>query len=162
MIATTVFAQSLSNFTCKLWMMRGGTLLILGHGVIGQGQLCPPARGCYALCCLVVPAFTNRSHKTGTNALWKNICRQSFSEWYMGMALSVHFFSRLQLLTLLLALVKVTVHTVHTMSGLYLLTTKLDLIYTSYNSCCYPWAKLCHDFDPGPYLQGQGYNSHVA
>ena len=34
-----VFAQSLSNFTCKLWMMRGGTLLILGHGVKGQGQL---------------------------------------------------------------------------------------------------------------------------
>ena len=36
-IATTVLAQSLSNFTCKLWMMRGGTLLILGHGVKGQG-----------------------------------------------------------------------------------------------------------------------------
>ena len=30
-------------------MMRGGTLLILGHGVTGQGQLCPPARGCHAL-----------------------------------------------------------------------------------------------------------------
>ena len=38
-IATTVFAQSLSNFICKLWMMRGETLLILGHGVKGQGQL---------------------------------------------------------------------------------------------------------------------------
>ena len=38
-IATTVFVQSHSNFTCKLWMMRGGTLLILGHGVKGQGQL---------------------------------------------------------------------------------------------------------------------------
>ena len=38
-IATTVFAQSLSNLTCELWMMRGGTLLILGHGVKGQGQL---------------------------------------------------------------------------------------------------------------------------
>ena len=38
-IATTVFDQSVSNFTCKLWMMRGGTLLILGHGVKGQGQL---------------------------------------------------------------------------------------------------------------------------
>ena len=37
--ATTVFAQSLSNFTCKMWMMRGGTLLILGHRVKGQGQL---------------------------------------------------------------------------------------------------------------------------
>ena len=37
-IATTIFAQSLSN-TCKLWMIRGGTLLILGHGVKGQGQL---------------------------------------------------------------------------------------------------------------------------
>ena len=38
-IATTIFAQSLSNFTCKLWMIRGGTLLILGHRVKGQGQL---------------------------------------------------------------------------------------------------------------------------
>ena len=38
-IQTTVFARSLSNFTCKLWMMRGGTLLILGHRVKGQGQL---------------------------------------------------------------------------------------------------------------------------
>ena len=38
-IATTVFAQSLSNFTCTFAMMRGGTLLILGHGVKGQGQL---------------------------------------------------------------------------------------------------------------------------
>ena len=38
-IATKVFVQSLSNFTCKLWIMRGGTLLILGHGVKGQGQL---------------------------------------------------------------------------------------------------------------------------
>ena len=38
-IATTVFAQSLSNFTCKLWIMKKGTLLILGHGVKGQGQL---------------------------------------------------------------------------------------------------------------------------
>ena len=35
----TVFAQSLSNITYKLWMIRGGTLLILGHGVEGQGQL---------------------------------------------------------------------------------------------------------------------------
>ena len=25
--------QSLSNFTCTLWMMRGGTLLIFGHRV---------------------------------------------------------------------------------------------------------------------------------
>ena len=38
-IATTVFAQSLSNFTCTFAMMRGGTLLILGHGIKGQGQL---------------------------------------------------------------------------------------------------------------------------
>ena len=44
-IATTVLDQSLSNFTCKLWMMKGGTLLILGHGVIGQGQLCSPCEG---------------------------------------------------------------------------------------------------------------------
>ena len=39
MIQTTVKARSLSDFTCKLWMMRGGNLLILGHGVIGQGHL---------------------------------------------------------------------------------------------------------------------------
>ena len=38
-IATTVFAQSLSNFTCKFNMLRGGALLILGHGVKGEGQL---------------------------------------------------------------------------------------------------------------------------
>ena len=31
----------------------GGTLLIFGHGVIDQGQLCPPASGCHALRCLV-------------------------------------------------------------------------------------------------------------
>ena len=31
-IQTTVFAQSFSNFSCKLWMMRGGTLLILVTG----------------------------------------------------------------------------------------------------------------------------------
>ena len=34
-----VFARPLSNFTCHLFMMRGGTLLILGHGVKGQGHL---------------------------------------------------------------------------------------------------------------------------
>ena len=40
-IATTVFDQSLSNFTCKLSMMRGGTLLILGHEVkVNCGTLC--------------------------------------------------------------------------------------------------------------------------
>ena len=38
-------------------MMKGETLLILGHGVIGQGQLCPPARGCHALRCLVYMPF---------------------------------------------------------------------------------------------------------
>ena len=38
-IENTVFAQSISNFTCKLWMMRGRTLLILGHMVKGQGQI---------------------------------------------------------------------------------------------------------------------------
>ena len=32
-----VFAKSLSNFTCKLRVMRGGTVLIMGHGVKGQG-----------------------------------------------------------------------------------------------------------------------------
>ena len=42
-IQTTVFAQSLSNFTCKLWIMRGGILLILGHGSkvkVNFGTLC--------------------------------------------------------------------------------------------------------------------------
>ena len=38
-IATTVFAESHSNFTCKMWMMRGETQLILGHGFKDQGQL---------------------------------------------------------------------------------------------------------------------------
>ena len=38
-IQTTVFAQSLSNCTCTFTMMRGGTLLILGNKVKGQGQL---------------------------------------------------------------------------------------------------------------------------
>ena len=37
-IQTTVFAQSLSNFTCELWMMRRGTLFNLGHRVSGQGR----------------------------------------------------------------------------------------------------------------------------
>ena len=32
------FAQSLSNFTFQLWMMRGGTLLIFVDGVKGQEQ----------------------------------------------------------------------------------------------------------------------------
>ena len=39
MIQTAVSVRSLSNFTCKLCMMRRGTLLILGHGVRGQGHL---------------------------------------------------------------------------------------------------------------------------
>ena len=39
MIQTTVFAQSLSNFTCQLFMMRGRTLLIWDHRVKGQGQI---------------------------------------------------------------------------------------------------------------------------
>ena len=38
-IATTVFVQSLSNFTCTFFIIRGGTLLIWGLGVKGQGQL---------------------------------------------------------------------------------------------------------------------------
>ena len=67
----TVFAQSLnSNFTGKLWMMRGGTLLILGHGVIGQGQLCPLARGCHALRCLVLT-------KVLSILLWSLLCMQA-------------------------------------------------------------------------------------
>ena len=37
-IEATFFAHSLSNFSCKLFMMRGGALLILGHWVKGQGS----------------------------------------------------------------------------------------------------------------------------
>ena len=33
------------TFRCRVWMMMGETLLILGHGIIGQGQLCPPCEG---------------------------------------------------------------------------------------------------------------------
>ena len=36
---TRVFARSLSNFTCKLLMIKGGTLLILGDGVKVQGHM---------------------------------------------------------------------------------------------------------------------------
>ena len=42
-IQTTVYSQPLSNFTCKLCMMRGGTLLIWGHGSkvnVNFGPLC--------------------------------------------------------------------------------------------------------------------------
>ena len=39
MIQTTILAQSISNFTSKLFMIRRGTLLILGHRVKSQGQL---------------------------------------------------------------------------------------------------------------------------
>ena len=53
-IDVTLFAIfRISNFTCRLWIMRGETLLILCLRIIGQGQLCPPARGCHALGCLV-------------------------------------------------------------------------------------------------------------
>ena len=50
-IKISVLAQSLSNFTCKLLMIRGRTLLILGHEVKGQGQLLPHTMGipCFAL-----------------------------------------------------------------------------------------------------------------
>ena len=40
----SVYVQSLSNFTCRLWMMRGEPLLILSRKTIGQGQLCPLRR----------------------------------------------------------------------------------------------------------------------
>ena len=52
-IQTTVLVRSLSNFTCKLWRMRGGTLLIFGHGVKGQvnfGTLCIKPSGHDAYC----------------------------------------------------------------------------------------------------------------
>ena len=50
-IQTTFFAQSLSNFTCKLMTMRGGTLVILGQKIKAQGQLWPPGRGNHTLHC---------------------------------------------------------------------------------------------------------------
>ena len=50
---TTVFAWSLSNFTCKLFMMRGGTLLILGQR----------SRSDLALCVCIKPC----GHDTGYN-----------------------------------------------------------------------------------------------
>ena len=51
-----VFGRSLSNFTCKLWMMKGGTLLILGQR---SRSILPPARGCHTLRCLVEFWTTN-------------------------------------------------------------------------------------------------------
>ena len=44
-----IVARSLSNFICKLLMMRGGNLLILGHMVKCQVQLWP-LRGDATLC----------------------------------------------------------------------------------------------------------------
>ena len=38
-VAITVLPNLFSNFTCILFMLRGGTLLIYDHGVKGQGQL---------------------------------------------------------------------------------------------------------------------------
>ena len=43
-------------------MKKGETLYILGHGVIGQGQLCLPSRGCHALRCLVLNYVTYLIH----------------------------------------------------------------------------------------------------
>ena len=42
---------------------EGKNLLIFFHGVIGQGQLCPPARGCHALRCLVFIFSMNTARK---------------------------------------------------------------------------------------------------
>ena len=38
-IQTTVFVGSLSNFTCKIVIMREGTSMISDHRVQGQGQI---------------------------------------------------------------------------------------------------------------------------
>ena len=47
MIETAVIAQSSSNFTCELWIMRGGTLLILDHGVKGEKKYAISATAIY-------------------------------------------------------------------------------------------------------------------
>ena len=54
-------------------MIRGGTLLILNHGVKGQGQLCPPARGCHALRCLVIPLQHGGWYRS-TGGSWASEC----------------------------------------------------------------------------------------
>ena len=45
MIQSTVFARSLSNFACKLLMMRGGTLLICGNGGQRSRSTLAPCEG---------------------------------------------------------------------------------------------------------------------
>ena len=67
--------------------MRWETLLILGHEVIGQGQLCPPARGCHALRCLVLIVLADsrcEPRKESENYEMKNSCPHTISrllEW---------------------------------------------------------------------------------
>ena len=69
-IQTTVYVESLSNFTCSLWMKRGETLLIMGHGVKGQGQLCPLARGYHTLHGLVYFYAPGLKGPPGASSVW--------------------------------------------------------------------------------------------
>ena len=127
-IQTTDFGRSPSNYICKLCMMRGGTLLILGHGVkgqgqlwhslykalwtqyrlqfmsnhfqtshvvcrwwgkkpywfwvTGQGQLCPPARGCHALFCPITVKLHMQVVDDEEEPYWF---------WVMGSKVKVNF-----------------------------------------------------------------------
>ena len=62
-IQTTFCVQSHSNFTCKLWLMGGGALLIFGHGVKGKGQLW------HLVDTIQITVFA-QSHSIFTRKLW--------------------------------------------------------------------------------------------
>ena len=77
-------------------MMKGGPLFILGHGVIGQGQLCPPVRGCHALRCLVI---IMSGYLLGLSRYRKNILRYfSTVLRYIVIYSFHHIFSKIQLI----------------------------------------------------------------
>ena len=66
-IHTLLFARSLSNITCKLWMMRGGSLLIFGLGVKSQVQLwysvCKAWLARYVICTVFPRSLSNFTYK---------------------------------------------------------------------------------------------------
>ena len=55
-IHITMYVQSLTNITCRLWMMRGDTLLILGHGVIIKSRSTLPP--CEGMPCLALSSYS--------------------------------------------------------------------------------------------------------